>query len=127
MSELYSFVNDLEKDFELLNDRGSLVQLVHSGYLQVNVVCSYANTNRGGHMHKDSKESFYIVDGCVEVELWKREKRMIKSYKKGDFFEIQPGIMHALKFPTDCVMVVLYDVPIEHEDGVKDIYSEEID
>ena len=127
MGDEKGLVKDLTKDFELDNDRGTLVQLVHSGYSQVNAVSSYANTSRGGHMHKSSREAFFIFEGCVVVELWKKDNRIQKKYSKGDFFEIQPGVMHSLDFPTDCMMIVLYDVPIESDDGSKDIFYEEED
>ena len=27
-----------------------------------------------------------------------------------------------MSFPEDCVLVAMYDIPVEHEDGTKDIY-----
>ena len=119
------FVKKLKRDFEFVNERGSLVQLVHCGYSQVNVVCSYAGTNRGGHLHKVAREAFYVIDGSLEIKLWRGKETIIKKYGKGDFFEVQPRVMHSLFFPTDCVMVALYDIPIENDKGEKDIYAEE--
>ena len=125
--ESEDLVKELKNEFEYVNESGSLVQLVHGGYSQVNVVCSYAGTNRGGHLHKLAREAFYVIDGSLEIKLWRGKEILIKKYGRGDFFEVQPKVMHSMFFYTNCIMVVLYDIPIENNKGIKDIYVEEVD
>ena len=120
---------DLKKiDFSFADNRGCLTQLVHGGYDQVNVLQTNAGVLRGGHYHKVSDEAFFVVSGSVEVELKKsgdtaKEK---VTFHKDDFFEIHPYIVHSMFFPEDCLMVQMYDKPVEQADGTKDIYPEEI-
>lgn len=110
-------------DFTFTDFRGSLTQLVHSGYEQVNVLVSNAGVVRGGHYHKMATECFYVISGSVEVIASQKNEQEKKVFKKGDFFEIEPFIIHSMTFPEDCILVVLYDKHIELEDGSKDIYS----
>jgi len=49
--------------FTFNDDRGTLVQLVHEGYKQMNVVTSKKGVFRGGHYHKMNREVFYIISG----------------------------------------------------------------
>ena len=120
---------DLKKiDFSFEDSRGCLTQLVHEGYDQINVLKTNAGVLRGGHYHKISEEAFYVVSGSVEVELKRStetEKEKV-NFKKGDFFEIHPNTVHSMFFPEDCLMVQMYDKPVEQADGSKDIYPEEI-
>ena len=100
-----------------------MVQLVHDGYKQVNVLESFAGTERGGHFHKKATEVFFVVNGSVNVNMRKDNIKLCRSFSKGDLFAIKPGTLHSLYFETDCIMVALYDVPIEGEDGTKDIFT----
>lgn len=117
-----------EIDFSFEDHRGCLTQLVHSGYDQINVLQTNAGVLRGGHYHKISDEAFYIISGSVEVELKKsgESKKEKAVFKKGDFFEFHPFTVHSMFFPEDCLMVQLYNKPVEQADGTKDIYPEEI-
>lgn len=81
-----------EKLFKLLNpdfchedERGKLVQLVHEGYKQVNVVFSQGGTVRGGHYHKQNREAFYIITGSCEVTLSLNGEQQTQVFKAGDF------------------------------------------
>lgn len=112
-------------DFQHFDIRGSLVQLIHKGFSQVNVLESKAGATRGAHFHKRAIEAFYLVNGSVVVTLWDREVKEIVTFNKGDFFEIHPGIVHNMYFHEDCLMVQMYDIPVENIDGTKDIYTEE--
>lgn len=118
----------LEKDFTFKDARGSLDQLVHDGYKQINVLVTKSGVTRGGHYHKKCTEAFYLIEGTVEVELRRYkdslDERERVQFGAGDFFEIAPYIVHSMYFPLDCVMVQMYDVPVESESGEKDIYTE---
>ena len=101
-----------------------MVQLVHAGYRQINILESKKDVVRGGHYHKHSSEVFYVADGCLNVTFRKDAEQEHVRFQKGDFFLIKPGVIHSLSFCEDCLLIALYDVPIERDDGTKDIYSE---
>lgn len=114
----------LKPDFEFKDERGELTQLVHEGFKQVNVVKTVAGVTRGGHYHKASKEVFYVINGSVEVRFSSGDHEKTEVFRSGDFFLIPPMVIHSMYYPEQCTMVALYDIPVEHEDGTKDIYSE---
>lgn len=114
----------LTPDFEFGDDRGFLCQLVHGGYKQVNVVYSNKGVYRGGHYHKINTEAFYVVSGAFEVTVTDGEKKQIYTFKKGDMFSIKPGVWHDFNYVEDTVLVGLYDVGVELDDGTKDICTE---
>ncbi len=113
----------LELDFEHKDDRGKLTQLVHSGFKQVNVLETKKGVTRGGHYHKTCKEAFFVVSGCVEVEFFRENRHEKKLFEAGTFFLVNPLTYHSMFFPTDCIMVQMYDNPVEASDGTKDIHS----
>lgn len=45
----------MRPDFIHEDERGSLVQLLHDGWRQVNIIFSKDNTVRGGHYHKKNR------------------------------------------------------------------------
>ena len=112
-------------DFLFSDFRGSLVQLVHEGFNQINVLDSKIGVSRGAHFHKRAIEAFYVVIGSVVVKLWNKHSDETVTFYKGDFFEIHPFILHNMFFPEDCLMVQMYDIPVENADGTKDIYTED--
>lgn len=115
----------LGKDFVFEDERGSLVQLAHTGYQQVNVVTSKAGVLRGNHYHKQSTEAFYVVSGRVEVTLSRGNELEKIVFGCGEFFQISPYTVHSMYYPEDTILVALYDIPIEREDGEKDIFTQE--
>lgn len=122
MARLYE---RLAVDFEHEDVRGKLSQLVHGGFSQVNVLETRAGVRRGGHYHRVSTEAFFVVCGSVEVALKNESGEQTEIFCKGDFFMLRPFTVHGMYFPEDCVMVVLYDVPVEAADGGRDIFPEE--
>lgn len=117
-------VNILQVDFEFEDERGHLVQLVHSGYQQVNVVFSRRNSVRGDHMHKENKELFYVISGAFTLKVQKGEHMETYKFHGGDFFEIQPFVMHSFQYVEDTLLVSMYSKGVELPDGNKDIYAE---
>lgn len=115
----------LTPDFIFVDNRGTLVQLVHGGYTQVNIITTNQGVLRGNHYHKLCREAFYVVSGCVKVTLIADGQRQETLFKYGEFFEIPPMVLHEMFYPEDCVMVALYDRPVENEQGEKDIYVPE--
>ena len=112
----------MKPEFEFSDQRGQLKQLVHVGWKQVNVLITNAGVVRGVHYHKISREAFFLISGSVDVKF-----RNGNEYaEKGEFFLVLPGAVHELSFPEDCVMIQLYDIPVEQDDGSKDIYVGEV-
>ena len=99
---------------------------MNGGYTQINVLESRKGVVRGGHFHKASRESFFVVSGRVEVTQKKVSEKQTELFSPGDFFEIAPFVVHSMCFPEDCVLVAMYDIPVEQKDGTKDIYAEEV-
>ena len=105
-------------DFEFADERGTLVQLIHEGYRQVNVITSKKGVVRGGHYHKENEEAFYIISGSLKITVADREY----IFKAGDFFCIEPNDMHSFYYLEDTVLVSLYSKGVEKVTGEKDIY-----
>ncbi|MDR1001451.1 MAG: cupin domain-containing protein [Clostridiales bacterium] len=116
-------IQTIKPDFTFTDERGSLTQLVHMGYEQVNVLISKAESFRGGHYHKISTEIFYVVSGRVHLEAKKGDITENYTFSQGDMFEIPPLVVHGMSFDEDCVKVAMYDICVEKADGTKDIYS----
>lgn len=110
----------INTDFNFNDERGTIVQLIHSGYKQVNVITSKANVFRGGHYHKENEEAFYIISGKVKVNVNGKDY----IFKNGDFFSIEPNDMHSFNFIEDTVLVSMYSDGVELPDGTKDIFAE---
>lgn len=115
-------IEKITPDFEFSNSAGKLVQLVHEGWKQVNVLQSNKGEKRGGHYHKESKEAFYIVKGCLKALFENGGYEETIEYVEGDMFVIPTNIKHTFIFHEDTIMVGLYDKPVEKKDGSKDIY-----
>lgn len=109
-------------DFSFEDERGSLTQLVHCGYEQINVLFTRKGVERGGHFHKQSTECFYVVSGSVEVTASKDAEQKKYQFTKGDFFQVNPYVVHSMYFTDDCVMVAMYDKCVELDDHTKDIF-----
>ena len=110
----------IQTDFEFTDERGTLVQLIHEGYRQINVITSKKGVVRGGHYHKQNEEAFYVVSGLLEVDVNGETAR----FGMGDFFGIEAYDMHSFRFLEDTVLVSMYSGGVELPDGTKDIYSE---
>ena len=106
-------------DFEFADDRGTLVQLVHDGWRQINVITSKKGAVRGGHYHKFNQEAFYIVSGSLELTV----NDSVYSFRQGDFFSIEPFDLHSFRFWEDTILVSMYSEGVELADGTKDIYT----
>lgn len=117
-----AFYRILTPDFEHADERGKLSQLTHGGYEQINVLSSKKGVTRGGHYHRISREAFFVADGSVEVTFTRDGETETATFKKNAFFEIPPLVSHSMFFPEDCILVALYDIPVERDDGTKDIY-----
>lgn len=122
MEDMIKFI---KPDFSFADERGYLHQLCRDGWKQVNVSFSKAGVFRGGHYHKQNREAFFIIDGEIEIELKKAEKSEKVVVKSGDFFILQPFVLHSFNFKKDTLMIALYDRGVENADGTKDIFAAE--
>ncbi|HSQ98023.1 MAG TPA: cupin domain-containing protein [Rickettsiales bacterium] len=112
----------IKVDFDFADERGSLTQLCHDGWKQINYLSTKAGVFRGGHYHKLNKEAFYVVDGEFVLTTELDGKKEVYNIKKGDFFIVKPNVMHSMDFKKDTTMIALYDFGVE-KDGIKDIYN----
>ena len=122
-----TFYKLLTPDFVVTNPKGTLAQLCHEGWTQVNVLSSPAGSARGNHYHKENLECFYVVSGQIKVVFTTIDKRESEErvFNQGEMFAIFPDVVHSLESVTDTVMVALYDKGVEKENGEKDIWSVE--
>lgn len=113
----------LSPDFTYQDERGSLVQLVREGYKQVNVVTSKAGCFRGGHYHRLNRKTFYVFSGELDLTAQRDDEIEKRHFAAGDMFSIAPMVSHDFQFIKDTVLIGLYDLGVEMEDGEKDIIS----
>lgn len=111
-------VHELACDFAFSDDRGTLVQLVHDGWKQINVITSKKGAVRGGHYHKKNREAFHIISGSLEVTV----NGTSHLFGEGTFFAIDAFDLHSFRFLEDTVLVSMYSNGVELPDGTKDIY-----
>lgn len=116
-------VEKRQADFIFEDERGKLVQLVHEGWTQVNVITSVKGCLRGGHYHKINKELFYIVHGSLNLILKKESLEENYIFKTGDIFIVGDHILHSFEFLEETVLVSMYDKGVELPNDTKDIYT----
>ncbi len=124
ITEVRIMIEIIKPDFIFEDDRGSLIQLIHEGYTQINVVTSKAEVERGNHFHRLNKEGFYVVEGAFLLEVSLDGKSESYEFKKGDMFIIKPNVMHRFVYREDTTLVAFYDKGVELPDGTKDIIAE---
>lgn len=115
----------LTPDFEFKDARGELTQLCRDGYKQFNIVYSHQGVVRGNHYHKISTEVFFVIDGKLELAVSKNGIAEKYVFAKGDMFLIPPYVVHSFKYLENTTLAAMYDIGVEREDGMKDIWVEE--
>jgi len=113
----------IQPEFFHSDERGTLYQLFHDTWKQVNVSQSHAGSQRGSHYHKRNREAFFIIEGKIDMNLEYKGKVQHISAKKGDFFMLEPEVFHSFSYPEYTVTVAMYDIGIENSDGTFDIYT----
>lgn len=119
-------INILKPDFEFIDNRGTLTQLVKDGYKQINVITSVDDSLRGGHYHKENEEAFYIINGELELEVYNLNQiDKIEKYifQEGDMFQIPRGVIHSFYFKKPTLLVSMYSNGVELANGEKDILT----
>jgi dTDP-4-dehydrorhamnose 3,5-epimerase-like enzyme len=116
-------VKIIAPDFIFGDDRGKLVQLVHDGFKQVNLITSKAGFKRGGHYHKLNTEAFYVISGSFELVTHYEGKEEKQMFKEGDMFYILPLVAHDFIYREDTILVSMYDKGVELDENEKDIHK----
>lgn len=117
-------VEFLSPDFSYSNENGLLIQLVHDGWKQVNVIFSKSNSIRGGHYHKYNEEVFYVIRGAFCLSVWKSEQRETYQITAGDMFLIHRQAFHTFEYTADTWLVSMYSNGVELDEDIKDIWTE---
>ncbi len=113
----------LEPDFVFENEAGSLKQLVHDGWKQVNVITSVGGAVRGGHYHKYNEEGFYIIQGSFRLTVSRDGVTEEYTMHQGDMFLIYPYVYHTFEYTEDTVLVSMYSNGVELSETEKDIWQ----
>lgn len=114
----------VKPDFTFNNEAGSLNQLVHDGWKQVNAITSNKDSFRGGHYHKYNKELFYVINGSFKLIVWKDDVKEEYEIKATDMFIIPEYVFHSFEYHEDTTLVGMYDNGVELDQNTKDIWSE---
>lgn len=113
----------MQADFQFENENGLLIQLVHEGWKQVNVIFSKAGGVRGGHYHKCNKECFYVYSGSFRLQVWKGSTIEEYEMKAGDMFSVEPYVFHTFEYHEDTLLVSMYSDGVELDENTKDIWT----
>jgi dTDP-4-dehydrorhamnose 3,5-epimerase-like enzyme len=99
------------------DSRGSFQGLINKGnWREVNFASTYAGEMRGGHFHKKTREIIFLVRGEAEVEL-----KDVRNPEKGEKFilqqgegiEIEPYILHTIKYLQESEQIALLNQPFD--------------
>ena len=115
-------VDFLKKDFEFENECGKLIQLVHEGWKQFNIIESRAGSVRGNHYHKYNSEAFYVIKGSFVLKVWNDDVEESYSITSGMFFSIGPNVFHTFQYIEDTLLVSMYSRGVEISKTEKDIW-----
>ena len=72
------------------NSKRTLLQLVTEDIKQVNIYHAIKGAILGNHLHKATKEYFYIMRGTVIYND-------VRIFNKGDFFLVEPDEKHKIE------------------------------
>lgn len=126
MCDKMKLIEILTPDFTFTDDRGTITQIVHEGYSQVNAVFTKAGKIRGNfHYHAHTKELFYIIKGKIQFTAKLCGKTEEYIFSDGDMFLVNENVRHTFLYLEDTYLVGLYTSPVENEDGTKDIIPDE--
>ncbi len=113
----------INPDYEFKDNRGKLVQLIHEGFSQINVITCLNDSIRGGHYHKNNIELFYVITGSFTLELKKGDELEKYEIGEGTLFKVNPLISHTFYYKEDTILVSAYSNGVEMPDGSMDIFK----
>lgn len=100
---------------KVVDERGSIVQVVSGEWRQLNIVTSKQGSLRGGHYHRKTREFFYVLHGEVKTKICTSDGKVHSyTFHSGDCFEVLEAEQHYLKFLKDTTLVVLYSAPFNN-------------
>lgn len=85
------------------DQRGSLIEILRSddkifkGFGQVYITYINPGETKGGHYHKGQYDYFFVVKGCVSIELDNGMKKINYSLKADELICVSPYIKHTFK------------------------------
>ncbi len=118
-----SVITFLSPDFIHNDDRGEIIQIVRSGWRQINYLRRKENSVAGGHFHKNNDELFYTVEGQFDLSLKYKNIPYRYSISKSDMFIIHAGVIHTFYFNQDTSLISMYSNGVEEKNGL-DMYNE---
>ncbi len=122
-----ALIEILSPDFTFSDDRGTLTQIVHGGFTQINAVFTKAGKIRGNfHYHEHTKELFYIIKGKIRFTAKYADITEEYEFSDGDMFMVNENVRHTFLYLEDTYLVGLYTNPVENPDGTKDIIQDDI-
>ncbi len=114
----------VKPDFEFFDERGKIIQLIHKGFSQVNVITSHPGASRGRHYHKQNCEVFYFSYGkCRVIAETKDGEQEERIFSAGDMFMIDPYIMHSFEYLEETMVISMYSRGVELDNGEMDSYD----
>lgn len=114
----------IKPDFVLENNAGSLKQLIHDGWKQINVITSVAGAVRGNHYHKYNDEAFYVISGHFKLTVWNEKIKEEYDFKASNMFLIPSYILHTFEYYEDTILVSMYSNGVELSNTEKDIWTD---
>jgi len=112
----YLLGNKIFPYFEFSDTRGLLRGLCRGGpWKEINYASSVKGTKRGGHWHRETFESFFIIKGRISVQT----KDIVSGDEQlfiaaaGDFFSISPMKLHTFTMLDDVEWINLLSNPID--------------
>lgn len=122
MCDNMKLIEILSPDFTFSDDRGTLTQIVHGGFSQVNAVFTKAGKIRGNfHYHEHTKELFFVIKGKIQFTAEYEGRKEEYIFSDGDMFLVNENVRHHFLYLEDTYLVGLYTEPVERADGTKDI------
>jgi dTDP-4-dehydrorhamnose reductase len=112
----YLLGNKIFPYFEFSDARGLLRGLCRGGpWKEINYASSGKGTKRGGHWHRETFESFFIIKGRISVKtkdiVSGEEQTFIAA--AGDFFSISPMKLHTFTMLDDVEWINLLSNPMD--------------
>lgn len=92
-----------------------------------NVEINKIKINAGGycskHLHLHKHNIFYILQGELEIEVWKKDYELldITHLRAGQSTDVSPGEYHRFKAKLDCIALEIYYTELSSEDIERDI------
>lgn len=107
---------------QFLDERGSLCVIEKECEFQIRRIYYIfdANSVRGGHSHKVTKQALLSVSGnCIVDVLFDNKWRSIKLDSPNKMLILEPEEIHFMRnFSTDCVLLVLASQPYDKNDYI---------